>query len=119
MIIKLITPCWHEKGNKDKTKYLKDWGKASAQMKNPIRYQNKDLVMYDGEPMTRSKANSKHKRLMNENGEVSDRSTYNDMIKFTKSLGYRRIYPAIEKYGKHEFIKMFKESEFNSKKEVV
>ena len=46
-------PCWREQNDKRKTKYLKDWGKASAQMKNPVRFQGQDLVMYEGEPMTR------------------------------------------------------------------
>ena len=116
MKIKLVTPCWREHLNKNKTKYLKDIGKAKAQMKDPVRFHGHDLVMYEGEPMTRSKANALVKTLQNEQGIKVGNDTHISMIEFAKSLGgSKRAVPTMIKYGNREFIKMFKASEFNSK----
>jgi hypothetical protein len=116
MKIKLITPCFREHLNKHKTKYLKDIGKAKAQMKDPVRFHGHDLVMYEGEPMTRSKANALVKTLQNDQGIKVGTDTHKSMIMFAKSLGAdRRAVPKMIELGNKEFIKMFRASEFNSK----
>ena len=58
--------------------------------------------------------------MQNEKGITPGTDTHISMIEFAKSLGgKRRAVPTMIKYGNREFIKMFRESEFNSKKATV
>ena len=113
--IRLVIPCWRDGEDRTTKKYYPDYGKASLQMGNPIRYANYDKVRYCGKTMTRSDANNLHRIELRKIGEIREQSTHVDMIKYAKSLGYKRVYPAIEELGKHQFKAMFKASEYNSK----